>query len=351
MTTDLDLPAGVTPTPLALLLLGRGADPDSERGVDCPGELPAASDPTLVERARAARADARRAGVRARPPLPARGGHPVRRRDRRLVQARAAGRRPAGAPSTSCSAACTSWPRAPTSSPRTRSRSCCPTSPPAARWPTWRRSTRSRTPGRCSTDAGVADSTVPVTYMNSSAAIKALHRPARRHGLHLVERAARAGLGLRRPRRARRCCSCPTSTSAATPRCWSWACRWPTAWSSTRTSRAAGVTAERAAGGPDDPLARALLGARPVPLEAVGDVRARIPGVQVIVHPECRHEVVTAADLVGSTEYIIRAVDAAPAGAAFAVGHRAQPGAAAGEAAPGQDRGRSWRRRSATAPR
>jgi quinolinate synthase len=54
--------------------------------------------------------------------------------------------------------------------------------------------------------------------------------------------------------------------------------------------------------------------------EAVDEVRARIPGVQVIVHPECRHEVVTAADLVGSTEYIIRTVDAAPAGSAFAVG-------------------------------
>jgi quinolinate synthase len=40
----------------ALLLLGRGADPASERGVDCPGELPAPSDPDLVERARAAKA-------------------------------------------------------------------------------------------------------------------------------------------------------------------------------------------------------------------------------------------------------------------------------------------------------
>jgi quinolinate synthase len=38
------------------------------------------------------------------------------------------------------------------------------------------------------------------------------------------------------------------------------------------------------------------------------------------VHPECRHDVVTAADLVGSTEYIIEAVAAAPAGSAFAVG-------------------------------
>jgi quinolinate synthase len=45
----------VTPTPLALLMLGRDADPASERGVACPGELPAASDPTLVARAHAAK--------------------------------------------------------------------------------------------------------------------------------------------------------------------------------------------------------------------------------------------------------------------------------------------------------
>src|SRR6476659_1994928 len=51
-TTELD----VQPTPLALLLLGREADPRSERGVECPGELPAPSDPDLVERARAAKA-------------------------------------------------------------------------------------------------------------------------------------------------------------------------------------------------------------------------------------------------------------------------------------------------------
>ena len=51
-----DLMPGVEPSPLALLLLGRQSDPASERGVDCPGDLPAASDPTLVERARAAKA-------------------------------------------------------------------------------------------------------------------------------------------------------------------------------------------------------------------------------------------------------------------------------------------------------
>src|SRR4051794_33364080 len=43
-------------TATALLLLGRGSDPDAERGVECPGELPPASDPTLVERATAAKA-------------------------------------------------------------------------------------------------------------------------------------------------------------------------------------------------------------------------------------------------------------------------------------------------------
>ena len=43
-------------TPLALLLLGHGSDPDSERGVECPGDLPAPSDPDLVARAAAAKA-------------------------------------------------------------------------------------------------------------------------------------------------------------------------------------------------------------------------------------------------------------------------------------------------------
>ncbi len=55
-------------------------------------------------------------------------------------------------------------------------------------------------------------------------------------------------------------------------------------------------------------------------LESVEDVRARIPGVNVLVHPECKHEVVAAADHVGSTEYIIKALEAAPAGSKWAIG-------------------------------
>ncbi len=46
----------MTTTDLPLLVLGRGTDRHSEPGVDCPGSLPAASDPDLVARARAAKA-------------------------------------------------------------------------------------------------------------------------------------------------------------------------------------------------------------------------------------------------------------------------------------------------------
>ena len=54
--------------------------------------------------------------------------------------------------------------------------------------------------------------------------------------------------------------------------------------------------------------------------EAVDDVRVRMPGVQVLVHPECQHEVVLKADLVGSTEFIIKAVEKAPPGSKWAIG-------------------------------
>jgi quinolinate synthase len=52
----------------------------------------------------------------------------------------------------------------------------------------------------------------------------------------------------------------------------------------------------------------------------VTEVRQRVPGVNVIVHPECVHEVVLAADQVGSTEKIISTIERAPSGSAWAVG-------------------------------
>ncbi len=50
-------------------------------------------------------------------------------------------------------------------------------------------------------------------------------------------------------------------------------------------------------------------------VEQIKAAHERFPGVRVVVHPECRHEVVAAADLSGSTEYISRAVHESPAGA------------------------------------
>ena len=49
-------------------------------------------------------------------------------------------------------------------------------------------------------------------------------------------------------------------------------------------------------------------------------VRCEHPGIRVIVHPECRFEVAQAADQIGSTEGIIKAITAAPAGSEWAVG-------------------------------
>ena len=54
--------------------------------------------------------------------------------------------------------------------------------------------------------------------------------------------------------------------------------------------------------------------------ESIEEVRTRMPGVKVIVHPECQHDVVLHADVVGSTEKIIQAVSSSPSGSKWAVG-------------------------------
>ena len=104
----------MTTVDLPLLPLGRGTDLSAERGVECPGDLPAASDPDLVARARAAKeALGERVFVL---------GHHYQRDEViefadvtgdsfKLARDAAAGRRP----SSSSSAASTSWPSRPTS--------------------------------------------------------------------------------------------------------------------------------------------------------------------------------------------------------------------------------------------
>lgn len=52
----------------------------------------------------------------------------------------------------------------------------------------------------------------------------------------------------------------------------------------------------------------------------VDKIREDVPGVQVLVHPECVREVVEKSDLDGSTSYIIKTVENAPSGSKWAIG-------------------------------
>ncbi|HEV8292115.1 MAG TPA: quinolinate synthase NadA, partial [Tepidisphaeraceae bacterium] len=54
--------------------------------------------------------------------------------------------------------------------------------------------------------------------------------------------------------------------------------------------------------------------------EHVDQVREKYPDMKVIVHPECRWEVVQKADLTGSTAYIVKQIEAAPPGSQWAIG-------------------------------
>jgi quinolinate synthase len=54
--------------------------------------------------------------------------------------------------------------------------------------------------------------------------------------------------------------------------------------------------------------------------EHVDNVRAKYPGIRVIVHPECRWEVCQKADGIGSTEGLLKLIKDAPSGTMFAVG-------------------------------
>jgi len=318
MTTDLDLPAGVTPTPLALLLLGRGSDPDSERGVDCPGALPDASDPDLVERARAARAAlGERAFVL---------GHHYQREEViwfadvtgdsfKLAQQAAA------RPEAEYVVFCGVHFMAESADILTSNAQQVVLPDLAAGCSMADMATFDQVEDAWEIleDAGVAGSTVPVTYMNSSAAIKGFtgrHRGTvctssnARRALDWAfgERGARKVLFLPDQHLGRNTAALEMGMSPAD--CVVFDPHRPGGGVSADALRAARMILWRGHCSVHGRFRR----------EAVDDVRARIPGVQVIVHPECRHEVVTAADLVGSTEYIIRTVDEAPAGAAFAVG-------------------------------
>jgi quinolinate synthase len=55
-------------------------------------------------------------------------------------------------------------------------------------------------------------------------------------------------------------------------------------------------------------------------LKNIEEMRAKINGIQILVHPECVHDVVSNADVVGSTEAIIKTIEASPVGSKWAIG-------------------------------
>jgi quinolinate synthase len=305
-----------SPTAAALLLLGRGSDPQSERGVDCPGDLPAASDPGLVERARAARAAlGDRAFVL---------GHHYQRDE--VIQfadvtgdsfklAKDAAARPEAEYIVFCGVHFMAESADILTAPNQQV--ILPDLAAGCSMADMATDQQVAEAWDVLADAGVADVTVPVSYMNSSAAIKGF---TGRHGGTIC-------------------------TSSNAKRALEWAF----------------TQGEKVLFLPDQHLGRntAVLelglslddcvlfdphkpggGLTPQQLrdatmilwrghcsvhgrfsiDSVHDVRNRIPDVNVLVHPECRHEVVTAADLVGSTEFIIKTLDAAPAGSSWAIG-------------------------------
>lgn len=54
-------------------------------------------------------------------------------------------------------------------------------------------------------------------------------------------------------------------------------------------------------------------------VQQIAKARAEYPDIKILVHPECRREVVEAADLYGSTEYIIQQIERAPSGSKWGV--------------------------------
>ncbi len=299
-----------------LLLLGRGVDLASERGVSCPGELPAVSDPNLVERARAARkALGSRAFVL---------GHHYQR-DEVIEFADVMGdsfklaKDAAARPEAEFIIFCGVHFMAESADILT-SDSQKVILPDLAAGCSMADMANSEQVAQCwdaLTAAGVADKTIPVTYMNSSAAIKAF---TGEHGGTVC-----------------------TSSNAKTAMAWALekgekVLFLPDQHLGRNTAvLQLGLSLDDCAvwnpwkenGGLTDAeikRARVLLwrGHCSVhgrfTLDSVNEVRARIPGVKVLVHPECQHEVVSAADVIGSTESIIKTVAESPAGSKWAVG-------------------------------
>ena len=268
-----------------------------------------------------------------RPPLPARRSHQVGRRPRRLVQARPlrGGQRPGHRHRVLRRALHGRVGRR--AHRRRTSGSSSPTSTPAARWPTWPTSTRSRSAGRRSATVTDIDRVVPDHLHELLGGAEGVRRRARRRGLHVVERPGRSSSG-RSPRRpGDEGAVLPRPAPRAQHRATTWAttsrrCGCGTRASSSAASRSATSRRRRSCSGRATARCTSASGPSTSP-----QFRAEYPDGEVIVHPECAHDVVELADQVGSTERILDVgrARAAP-GSVHRRRHRDPHGAAHGRA-------------------
>lgn len=299
-----------------LLLLGNGRDLSSERGVSCTGELPEASDPTLVERAKVARAAL---GDRALVL-----GHHYQRDEVidfaditgdsfKLAQSAAA------QSSAEYIIFCGVHFMAESADILTSSKQKVILPDLAAGCSMADMATANQVE-KCwqeLTEVGVADRTIPVTYMNSSAAIKSF---TGEHGGTIctssnaqktMEWAFTQGekiLFLPDQHLGRN--TAVQSLGLSLDDCVLWNPWKPMGGLTREAIQAAKVILWRGHCSVHGKFTK----------QSIDEVRLRVPGIQVLVHPECQHEVIKNADVVGSTEQIIRTVNASPAGSKWAIG-------------------------------
>ncbi|MEI6215744.1 MAG: quinolinate synthase NadA [Actinomycetes bacterium] len=299
-----------------LLLLGQGRDLASERGVSCDGELPPASDPTLVARAQAARAAL---GDRAMIL-----GHHYQR-DEVIAFADVTGdsfklaQTAAATPDAEFIFFCGVHFMAESADILTTpsQKVILPDLSAGCSMADMANSNQVNEAWLALTKLGVAAKTIPITYMNSTAAIKAF--TGRNGGA--------------------------VCTSSNAERAMKWAFEQgekifflPDQHLGRNTAvLELGLALEdcviwnpwKPNGGLTD---EAIIKAKVIlwrghcsvhgrfSVANVAASRAAIPNVSILVHPECQHDVVSQADVVGSTEMIIKTIEGAPSGSAWAIG-------------------------------
>ncbi|MCR6713214.1 MAG: quinolinate synthase NadA [Demequina sp.] len=306
----------------ALLLLGKRRDPLSERGVDCTGALPAASDPDLVERARAAKAAlGERVFIL---------GHHYQR-DEVIQFADVTGdsfklaRDAAGRPQAEFIVFCGVHFMAESADILTSDAQqvILPDMAAGCSMADMANINQVEDAWAQLAEAGVAEQTVPITYMNSTAAIKAFcgrnggavctssnAEVALRWAFDQVGGLEGQGKVLFLPDQHLGRNTAVLQLGLSLDDCVLYDPRKPLGGNTREQLEAARVILWKGHCSVHGRFRR----------ENVEALRERVPGINIIAHPECANDVVTAADYVGSTEYIIKTIEAAEPGTEWGIG-------------------------------